>query len=129
MPSSSFVLAYGGETSRCPSLVKQCPGPQVFDGFNDVGWMDLGRCRVSCTLGVTWYSTSTDEADMALNTRATWRTDGGDFDVETVLLHENGHVAGLGHSAVAQAVMYAYYGGARRSLHQDDVDGISALYP
>lgn len=127
--SSSFALQDGGNTTRCPSLVRQCAGPQVFDGFNDVGWSDLGPCRATCTLGVTWFSTSTDEADMALNTRATWRTDGGNFDVETVVLHENGHVAGLGHSSVQAAVMYAYYQSVHRSLHQDDIDGVSALYP
>lgn len=127
--SSEFTLGDGGNTTRCPSLVRQCSRRQVYDGFNDVGWADLGRCRATCTLGVTWYSTSTDEADMALNTRANWRTDGGNIDVETVLLHENGHVAGLGHSDVQAAVMYAYYQGVRRSLQQDDVNGISALYP
>lgn len=129
--TSRFAFSYGGTTSRCPSLVKECPGDQVFDGFNDVAWMDLGRCSIArCTLGVTWYATSDpDEADMALNTSVSWRTDGGDYDVESVMLHENGHVAGLGHSSVTQAIMYAYYGGVRRSLHQDDVDGVTSLYP
>lgn len=129
--TSTFAFSYGGTTSRCPSLVKECPGDQVFDGFNDVAWMDLGRCTIlRCTLGVTWYATTDpDEADMALNTRVSWRTDGSDYDVESVMLHENGHAAGLGHSSVTQAIMYAYYGGVRRSLHQDDMDGLTSLYP
>jgi hypothetical protein len=129
--TSDFALAYGGTTTRCPSLVQECPGDQVFDGFNDVAWLDLGRCSIArCTLAVTWFSTSDpDEADMAMNTRVAWRTNGSDYDVETVMLHENGHVAGLGHSSVTAAVMYAYYGGVRRALHQDDIDGISFLYP
>ena len=57
---------------------------------------------VQTILGVTWSGTSTDEADMALNTNFNWATDGvddADFDVQTVFLHENGHAAGLGHSA------------------------------
>jgi hypothetical protein len=35
-------------------------------GFNDVAWMRLSGCGI---LGVTWYNNTTDEADMALNTR------------------------------------------------------------
>lgn len=54
---------------------------------------------------------------------------GGTFDVETVALHEAGHLLGLGHSSVAGSVMFPTYGGVRRSLTQDDVDGIRRLYP
>lgn len=128
--SSSFAFNYGGTTNRCPSLVNECPGPQTFDGNNDVGWAKLSGC---CTLAVTWFSTGRDEADMGINTRFKWSTSvptpTGRYDLESVILHENGHVAGLGHSADTGAVMYAYYGGVRRELHQDDIDGISFLYP
>jgi len=50
------------------------------------------------------------------------------FDLETVALHEMGHLLGLGHSTDQNAAMYAYYGGVRRNLNQDDVDGMMALY-
>jgi hypothetical protein len=131
--TSSFAFQYGGQTSRCPSLVDECPGDQTFDGFNDVGWLRLSGSTV---LGVTWYSTSQDEADMALNTSFSWHAGStsctnqtGKIDAQTVLLHENGHVVGLGHSTVESAVMYPTYGGARCQLHQDDIDGASSLYP
>jgi hypothetical protein len=134
--TSSFTLALGGQTNRCPSLVDECQGPQTFDGFNDVTFLSLaGPCNgvFGCTLGVTWYSTSVDEADMALNTRASWAHDcsssGSPFDVESVILHENGHVGGLGHSGDSNAVMATPYINAQCDLHQDDIDGISALYP
>jgi hypothetical protein len=95
-----------------------------------VGWVKLSGC---CTLAVTWFSTTRDEADMGINTRFKWSTSDptptGRYDLESVLLHENGHAAGLGHSSDANAVMYTYYGGLRRDLHQDDIDGISSLYP
>ena len=78
---------------------------------------------------MTWFGTSTDEADMALNLNFNWFTSGSDFDVETVFLHENGHVAGLGHSGVVGAVMEPNYGGVRRALHSDDIAGITSLYP
>jgi len=127
--TSSFVFEYGGTTTRAPSLVRESPGPQYLDGFNDVAWM---RLRPG-TLGVTWYDTAADEADMVLNTRYRWSTGGNpganEIDVETVMLHENGHVVGLGHSDDPGSVMQAYYGGVQRTLGQDDVDGITAKYP
>jgi len=114
---SIFEFVYGGVTDRCPSLVVECPGFQTFDGKNDVAWL---RLRGSTTLGVTWSGTSIDEADMALNTRFNWATDGvfrdTDFDVETVYLHENGHAAGLGHSLDDSAVMFASYQNVTRVL-------------
>lgn len=125
--TSNFAFNYGGETGRCPSLVQECKGPQKFDGNNDVAWLRLSS---PTTLGVTWSGTSTDEADTALNTNFNWATNGiNDFDVETVFLHENGHALGLGHSDVPGAVMEPVYDGVQRSLHQDDIDGITFLYP
>ncbi len=107
--------------------MKECKGSQFFDGFNDVAWLRLGRN----TLGVTWFGTSIDETDVALNTTYSWSIGGDEntIDVETVFLHENGHVAGLGHSDVQEAVMYASYQKVRTTLHSDDIAGISALYP
>lgn len=126
--TSLFDIDSGGLTTRCPSLVKECPGRQSFDGFNDVGWVRLDRR----TLGVTWYGTTTDEADMALNTRFSWN-DGcanvsGSYDVQTVFLHENGHVVGLGHSNDANTIMFPSYQGATCTLDQDDQEGATYLY-
>jgi Matrixin len=128
VPGSTYRITSGGTTTRCPSLVRECQGPQRFDGLNDVGWARLS----GSTLGVTWYGTSADEADMAINTRFAWTTTctqvAGAFDLETVYLHENGHVAGLGHSNDTNAVMYPSYQTARCALAQDDRNGIAALY-
>jgi hypothetical protein len=125
--TSSFTFEYGGDTKRCPSLVQECRGSQSFDGFNDVAWLNLGS---STTLGVTWTGTSTDEADMALNTDFNWNTDGtNDFDVETVFLHENGHALGLGHTFEIGSVMYPSYKKINRDLQQDDIAGVTFLYP
>jgi hypothetical protein len=125
---SSYAINYGGSTSRCPSLVQQCPGPQAFDSHNDVGWQRLG----GSTLGVTWYSTSIDEADMALNYKFAWSSGctnvSGRYDVESVFLHENGHVAGLDHTNDPSTVMYPSYQGARCALGAGDAAGIAALY-
>ena len=125
---SNYRTSFGGTTSRCPSLVRECPGAQVNDRFNDVGWATLQNG----TLGVTWSTSGTDEADMAINTRYSWNTGcravSGSFDLESVILHENGHVAGLGHSTDTSAVMYPSYQTARCALAADDQAGIAALY-
>jgi len=127
VPTSGFIFQMGDEnTTRCPSLVQECPGPQTFDGNNDVAWLQLAG---SNTLGVAWFGTSIDEVDIALNTQFTWNTNGNDFDVETVYLHENGHALGLGHSNVVGAIMEPAYDGVQRLLHPDDVTGITFLYP
>jgi len=123
---SNFAFVDGGPTTDCPSLVRECPGKQFSDGNNDVAWLSL---KGKNTLGVTWFNTNTVEADMAMNTKFSWSTDNtGGIDVETVFLHENGHVVGLGHSDVTGAVMEAVYAGMRQSLHPDDVCGIQTLY-
>lgn len=118
------------DLNRCPSLVKECPGPQTFDNKSDVGWVTLSGC---CTLGVTWYSTGRPETDMALNKNFTWTSSlnpaNGEFNMETVFLHENGHVLGLDHSTVAGAVMEATYAGVRVDLSDDDKRGDIYLYP
>ena len=126
--NSSYRIGFGGTTPRCPSLVRECAGPQVLDGKNDVGWARLGNG----ILGVTWNTSNPDEADMAISTRFSWSTgctqQGSAYDLQTVFLHENGHVAGLGHSSDINAVMYPSYQTARCALGQDDINGISTLY-
>lgn len=53
----------------------------------------------------------------------------GAFDLETVAVHEIGHLLGLGHSSVEGAIMYPSIStGVRKSLHADDIQGIRALY-
>ncbi|EPS59674.1 hypothetical protein M569_15132, partial [Genlisea aurea] len=51
------------------------------------------------------------------------------FDVHSIAMHEIGHLLGLGHSSVREAIMWAYFGlGERRTIQPDDIDGIKALY-
>ena len=55
----------------------------------------------------------------------------GAFDVETVALHEMGHILGLAHSSVAGSVMFPTVSSnhTKRTLTADDLAGIRALYP
>ncbi|GMN42431.1 hypothetical protein TIFTF001_011640 [Ficus carica] len=51
------------------------------------------------------------------------------FDVETVALHEIGHLLGLLHSSVEGAIMYPSIGaGLTKGLNGDDIQGIRDLY-
>ncbi|PQM32862.1 metalloendoproteinase 3-MMP [Prunus yedoensis var. nudiflora] len=54
----------------------------------------------------------------------------GAYDLETVALHEIGHLLGLGHSSVQGAIMFPSIGSGvtQQSLHGDDIQGIKALY-
>ena len=126
--TSLFDINFGGTTTNCPSLIRECPGPQFFDDSNDVGWLKMRRN----ILGVAVFSNSGQEADMALSTRVNWNVGCVDvansIDIETVFLHENGHVVGLGHSDDAGSVLQPSYQGAACGLGDDDKEGATFLY-
>jgi hypothetical protein len=58
-----------------------------------------------------------------------WNVGSGNFDIETVFLHELGHAFGLDHTDILGSIMYPTYSGILTSLSADDMAGISALYP
>jgi hypothetical protein len=55
----------------------------------------------------------------------------GQYDVETIALHEIGHLLGLAHSSVQGAVMFPTVSdnSTNRVLAPDDLEGIRRLYP
>jgi hypothetical protein len=129
--------------------------PEVVDGRTTIGFLD--RPDLDQVLGVTSFLIDSTtgaivEADVFFNSRFVWSVsaDGapGRVDLESVALHELGHLLGLGHSAIGEtertssgnrrllatgASMFpiAMVAGsvAERALHADDVAGISDLYP
>jgi hypothetical protein len=53
----------------------------------------------------------------------------GAIDLQTVALHEIGHLLGLDHSEDEGAIMFALLPvGATKGLHADDIQGIKAFY-
>jgi len=103
----------------------------VFDGVNNITW-DFGYGGLAVTYG-WWSGNDRQECDTIFNEQYSWKCEGnpgpGQYDTETVGLHEIGHTLGLGHSSNSQAVMYAYYQGVRGDPHQDDINGVCGRYP
>jgi hypothetical protein len=73
------------------------------------------------------------EADITFNAVTfAWsdRDDSDRADIETVALHEIGHLLGLDHSPLEDAVMYpSIIERVRRTLSRDETDAICAMYP
>lgn len=138
---SAAYIAFGPlqNTTRVSSH-----GP--WDGLNDVTWGIAGS-HSSFTLAVTYttYSGTTIlDSDVEIDTDnfgSKWRVNGtgacsaGVYDLETVLLHEDGHVLGLDHPSSNSCsgdpcpVMDASYGGVQRTPCSDDTNGAVSIYP
>lgn len=58
-----------------------------------------------------------------------WTVNGYGTDLESVALHEIGHLIGIGHSEYFNAVMYPSYWGIKRMLDDDDILAAMNLYP
>jgi hypothetical protein len=128
--------------------------------FDDDGMSTLGfvsRPDLDRVLGATDYvidkvSGEIIESDIFFNSNFPWSVapggQAGRYDLESIALHEIGHLFGLGHSALgetellpsggrrviaAESVMFpiAYSPGniSGRTLKADDIAGISELYP
>jgi hypothetical protein len=146
VPTASISFEFGGIT---PAL------PFEDDGLSVVGFLD--QPDLDRVLGATGFLIDAVtgeilESDVFFNSSFPWSTaEGGDparFDVESVAVHEVGHLLGLGHSAIGETelrptggrrvlasgtVMFpiAFDRGniADRELQPDDVAGVSDLYP
>jgi len=73
------------------------------DGFNVNAWKYLSDAPNALAYSRTWSGGpivggyySALESDISYNTRWTWSTSGGDYDVQSVAVHELGHTIGLG---------------------------------
>jgi hypothetical protein len=124
------------------------------DGVSTIGFLakpDMDRVLGATTYVVDVTSGAIVESDIFFNTTFPWSTaqggEAGRFDLESIALHELGHLLGLGHSALgetelrpgggrrviaAEAAMFpiAFSAGSieGRRLRADDVAGIADIY-
>ena len=143
--SASISYQFGGFTASLPD---------EDDGFSVIGFLerpDLEHVLASTSFVVDIVTGELVESDIFFNASFDWFTSStgaaGRFDLEGIALHEIGHMSGLGHSAIGEtevtaggrrvlatgAVMFpiAFPTGnaSNRTLHPDDIAGISDLYP
>ena len=98
------------------------------DGINTALWSVGNGCSGGClaiTALVLGPGQVIQEADISFNDAATWNTNGGDFDVQSIAVHELGHSLGIHHTELKskhnRPTMYAsYIGTDGRSLESDD---------
>ena len=116
--------------SAPPSL---CGGLAAADGANVFGWVaSIGGNILARTCTTPASGPYAVESDIQFDASRNWTFDeeAVSVDFQSVVLHEMGHVLGLGHSLVKTAVMYASYstGSIKRQLQADDLAGLLALY-
>ncbi|MCL7022335.1 hypothetical protein MKW94_029300 [Papaver nudicaule] len=82
--------------------------------------------------GMLAHSFSPTDGRLHFDADENWSTNPGQdmMDLETVAVHEIGHLLGLEHSSEPKAIMYPtiLFGSLKRQLHGDDVQGIRSLY-
>jgi hypothetical protein len=129
--------------------------PDDEDNQNTLGFQsrpDLERVLGSTSFFIDDTTGAILETDILFNTTFPWSVaaagESGKFDLESIILHETGHLFGLGHSALGETELIA--GGGRRviaaesvmfpiafspgivtdrTLRADDIAGLSEVYP
>ena len=146
VPTASITYQLAGVTAA---------NPGNDDGASVLGFRsrpELDRVLASTSFLVDSATGALIESDIFFNSAFPWSVaaagETGRFDLESIALHEIGHLSGLGHSALgetellstggrrvlaSESVMFpiAFASGsiAGRTLKADDIAGISDLYP
>jgi len=130
---SNFSFVYSGITSSTAYGVNDASNILLF------GPLDAPGYESTLGLNTFWFYTTGQliDSDIIFNTNYTWGTDGsaGVFDVQNIATHELGHSLSLDDlydPGDSEKTMYGYGSAGetrKRSLHPDDINGISYLYP
>lgn len=137
--AAGIAVSNAGSAS-CEKIGYNADGPnQNLIVFRDDGWPYLDP---NSTLGLTTVTFNSEtgeiyDADMEINSSrrnlsTTDRVPANGFDLASVVTHEAGHFFGLAHATSMSATMYASYKpgtDALRTLSDDDVAGLCAIYP
>ncbi len=143
--TSSITYELGGFTASRPG---------EDDGRSTLGFLDApedDRVLASTSFLINTVTGELLESDIFFNSAFSWSVspngEDGRYDLESIAVHEIGHLSGLGHSAIgetslsgggrrvlsAETVMFpfAFRSGttAGRALRPDDIAGISDIYP
>lgn len=107
--------------------------------LNTNGAVCTGNCLAATLTG--YYTTQSgddriNDADIYTNTAQQYYSSGepacsGEYDIDGIMVHEVGHVIGIGHSNVSGATMYpsvSACNAANRSLESDDIAAKNDLY-
>jgi hypothetical protein len=145
VPTASIAYQFAGFTASEPG---------EDDGRTTLGFLnvpELDRVLASTSFLVDSVTGEILEADIFFNSAFAWSVaptgERSRFDLQTIALHEIGHLSGLGHSAIGEteisgdgrrvlatgAAMFPIALGTNdvsgRVLKPDDIAGISDLYP
>jgi hypothetical protein len=112
--SSYFEFLYLGPTVA---------SGDAYDGQNRVYFGEFSDSTVG-TCHYWFVGSQTVDTDVKLRSNRVWT----ETTLKMVASHEFGHALGLGHSSVSSANMYYAMNGIT-ALHQDDINGITFLYP
>jgi hypothetical protein len=146
VPTSAITYQLAGISTAVPGRD---------DGLSTLGFAnrpDLDRVLASTSFVVDASTGELLESDIFFNSSFAWSVapagEASRFDLESIALHEIGHMSGLGHSALgetelregggrrvlaSEAIMFpiAFTAGsiAGRTLKADDIAGMADLYP
>jgi hypothetical protein len=132
---SRWNIEAGSSLMCISSGAHSTTGYYTDDGMNYIYREDAGSAYVA--RAATWANSShqVTQVDFNINTYYSWANSAqpGCYDVFSVFLHETGHPAGLDDlysSSDTSAVMYGHAttNATKRSLAQDDKNGIAAIY-
>ncbi|HEX6861907.1 MAG TPA: matrixin family metalloprotease [Thermoanaerobaculia bacterium] len=143
--TSSAAWNGAGSGTVVNATVASVSSFQLGDGIPMLNFRDpVGACTGNCLAATFtgYYSRRSDgtyriyDADIVTNTARDWASagetcSGTEFRIEGVMVHEVGHLLGLGHTSVSGATMYPSVSACNNgpaSTEADDENGINNLY-